>query len=463
MHLPRRLLPRTLTAQITTLVIAAVLLGVSLTSAVLLYLTYDWRASVSPELFAAAGAARIATVIKQAEASRSPSELAQVVATARWPGVHVELIPTARLVPTRESAPRHRSPAGMIRDILEDTWGLVPVKNAAPPGQADSIVVEINDDSSLVFLASPYGPVQTFILVQAAVALGIIIVILLFLSTYAVRWVTSPLSLIASAARSFGRLREEDRSLSEDGPREIAQVAEALNDMRKRVRSLVDDRTRMLAAISHDLRTPLTRLRLRAERLTDAGARHSMLNDIATVNDMIGETLIYLREGGRSEPVHLVDLPSLLQTICTEFSDVGHTVSYEGPGRFPFACRAHALTRAVTNIVDNGTKHGSTVVVTLYVLADMTAKVEVSDDGPGIAHSLREKVFEPFFKGDSARPSPGRGGFGLGLSIARDIVERDGGEIALLDHVPQGLTVHLSLNASKVELGSAMPTMAGAA
>ncbi|MEA2771977.1 MAG: hypothetical protein QOD93_4939 [Acetobacteraceae bacterium] len=463
MRLPRRLLPQTITAQITTLIIAAVLLGVSLTSAVLLYLIYDWRAGVSPELFAAAGAARIAAVIKQAEASRSSAELAQVVAKARWPGMHVEQIPTAQLVPTPESAPGDRHITGMITDVLGDTWGLVTVKNASPPGRADSIVVEINDDSSLVFQESPYGPVQTLILTQAALALGIIVIILLFLSTYAVRWITSPLSLIASAARSFGRLREEDRTLSEDGPREIAQVAEALNDMRKRVRSLVDERTRMLAAISHDLRTPLTRLRLRSERMTDAAARHSMLNDISTVNEMIGETLTYLQEGGRSEPVHLVDLPSLLQTICTEFSDVGYNVSYDGPGRFAFACRTHALTRAVTNIVDNGTKHGSAVVVTLQVLDDLRVNVEVSDDGPGIALSLREKVFEPFFKGDSARPSPGRGGFGLGLSIARDIVERDGGEIALLDHVPQGLTVHLSLKAGRVEPGSILRTMAGVA
>lgn len=280
---------------------------------------------------------------------------------------------------------------------------------------------------------------------QTICALAVIVFIILFLSVYAVRWITSPLSSIAAAARSFGRSSAEHGTLSTTGPREIAQVAEALNDMRKRVRSLVDERTQMLVAISHDLRTPLTRLRLRAERLDDANLRIAMLQDIAMVNDMLGETLAYLREGGPLEPVHLVDLPSLLQTICAQFADVGHAVSYAGPDRFAFACRAHALSCAVTNVVDNGTKHGDTVELALRVLDDGTAEIDVSDDGPGIRPSLRDKVFEPFFKGDGARPSSGRGGFGLGLSIARDIVRRDGGTIALLDRAPRGLTVRLSV------------------
>ncbi len=99
----------------------------------------------------------------------------------------------------------------------------------------------------------------------------------------------------------------------------------------------------------------------------------------------------------------------------------------------------------MTNVVDNATKHGDTVELALRVLDDGAAEIDVCDDGPGIRPSLRDKVFEPFFKGDGARPSSGRGGFGLGLSIARDIVRRDGGTIALLDRAPRGLTVRLSI------------------
>jgi signal transduction histidine kinase len=230
-----------------------------------------------------------------------------------------------------------------------------------------------------------------------------------------------------------------------DGPREIAQVAQAFNDMRKRVRSLVDERTRMLAAISHDLRTPLTRLRLRLERVAQVAERHSMLNDISTIDAMISETLGYLRDGESSEATALVDLPSLLQTICGEFNDVGHDVHYSGPSRLAFACQSRSLTRAVTNIIENGIKHGSSVTVALAQAKPADTCIEISDNGPGIAPELLEKVFEPFFKADPARAPLGARGFGLGLSIARDIIERHGGSITLLNGSPRGLTVSMML------------------
>jgi signal transduction histidine kinase len=177
----------------------------------------------------------------------------------------------------------------------------------------------------------------------------------------------------------------------------------------------------------------------------DENLREGMLRDIATVNDMLTETLTYLREAGSQEPIHRIDLPSLLQTICAEFIDVGHSVSYEGPGRLTFACRAHALTRALANVIDNATKHGSSVVVALRQLDPATVQIDVADDGPGIASELLDKVLEPFFKVDTARPSGSRTGFGLGLSIARDVIKADGGTIELLNRAPHGLTVRLCL------------------
>ncbi len=452
MRLLRRLLPRTVTTQIASLVFAAVLLGVGLTSVALSYLLSDLRPRPSPELLAASRAAAIATIVRQAEASRSPGELAQLLAKTRWRDLKVSQIPIEHVEAVSTSTHGIAVASRSVKALLEGTWGIVPLANSLSSNGTETVAVRINGSTVLLFESPPYPGFHTFFFVQGIFALAIIIFITLFLSLYAARWITSPLSSIASAARSFGHSPGEDGPLSEEGAREIAQVVAALNDMRKRVRSLVDERTRMLAAISHDLRTPLTRLRLRTERLTETNARHSMLNDIATVEDMISETLIFLREGGRSEPVHLADLPSLLQTICAEFSDVGHNVSYEGPNRFAFACRTHALTRVITNVVDNGTKHGSTVAVSLQVLGDVAVQIDISDDGPGIPLSLRTRVFEPFFKGDSARPSLGRGGFGLGLSIARDIVARLGGAIELLDHVPQGLTVRLTLNSGNAGL-----------
>ena len=447
MSFARRLVPRTVAAQIACLVIVAVLLGVGSASAALLYLLHFGQPAASPEIMAAARAARIATLVKEAQATRSPGELAHVLKAAQWRVMDVEVIPIARLTREPSGAEQGDASTRLVKGALEDTWGIVALADGLPTAARDSVVVKISDDDALVFRSAPRSPLLNFVLVQSACALAAIIVIVLFLSLYAVRWITSPLSSIALAARSFGHSPVEDGTLSPNGPREIAQVAEALNDMRKRVRSLVDERTQMLAAISHDLRTPLTRLRLRTERLSDGAARDGMLRDIATINDMLSETLAYLREGGQLEPVLLADVPSLLQTICAQFTDFGHDVTYQGPDRFAFSCRAHALNRAVTNIVDNGVKHGFSVIVGLQVLSDKTVQIEISDDGPGIPPQLREKVFEPFFKGDSARPSSGRGGFGLGLSIARDIVRRHAGTIELINRMPQGLTVRLCVAA----------------
>ncbi len=284
-----------------------------------------------------------------------------------------------------------------------------------------------------------------FVLAPTVLTLAIVLVFVTLLSAYAVRWIIAPLSSVAAAAHSFGRSPDDNRTLNRGGPREIAQVADALNDMRTRVRTLLDDRTRMLAAISHDLRTPLTRQRLRAERIADRNLRAGMLREIAEMTRMLDETLNYLRDDVRSESASRVDLPSVLQTVCAEFADVGHAVSYEGPAHLTWTCRPGMLTRAVSNVVDNATKHGSVVTVALRARDDGALEVDVADDGPGIPSSLREKVFDPFFKGDNARSAADHSGFGLGLSIALAVVKGHGGEIELLDRTPCGLIVRLSL------------------
>jgi signal transduction histidine kinase len=446
-----RFLPRSIAAQLTSLIVAAVLMAVGLTWAAQLYILRSQGSSRDPDIMAEARAARIATIVEEARAARSPSELAQMLTVARLGGNDVERDPLTSL----DLAPRNASQTSLMTRLtiasLQDHWGILALGTVVSPGREDAIAVQITADSALVFRKPLHLLMHRFVVSSATLVAAIITFIVLFLSIYAVRWVTAPLSSIASAARSFGRTSGESGMLHEGGPREIARVAEALNDMRRRIRVLVDDRTRMLAAISHDLRTPLARLQLRAERLPDTSGKDGMLHDIAIVNDMLGETLAYLRESGSSEPIYRVDLPSLLQTICAEFIDVGHSVSYEGPGRYTFACRARALTRAITNVIDNGTKHGSSVTVALRECSATVVRIEISDDGPGIAPELLDKVFEPFFKVDNARSSSGRPGFGLGLSIAREIIRGHGGEIELFPHTPHGLTVRISLNPTWAE------------
>lgn len=283
------------------------------------------------------------------------------------------------------------------------------------------------------------------ILAPTVLTVAVVLVFVTLLSVYAVRWIIAPLSSVAAAAETFGRTPDDDRIMSRSGTREIAQVAQALNDMRTRIRALLDDRTRMLAAISHDLRTPLTRLRLRAERIAEQDLREGMLNEITRITRMLDETLHYLRQDVRSEELSRIDLPSILQTICTEFADVGYAVTYEGPSRLIWTCRVGVLTRAISNIVDNAVKHGSAVAVALRQRDDGAVEIDIADDGPGIPVPLRGRVLDPFVKGDDARSPGDRSGFGLGLSIARDVVKGHGGEIDLLDRKPRGLIVRLSL------------------
>ena len=167
-------------------------------------------------------------------------------------------------------------------------------------------------------------------------------------------------------------------------------------------------------------------------------------SNAVAINAMLGETLAYVREGNHREEASLTDLPSLLETIAAQFADIGHEVSYRGPDRLAFAGRAQAIGRAVANVVENATKFGSRADIILRALGDGAVEIEIIDDGPGIAPGLLDRVFEPFFKGDSARSIEGRTGFGLGLSIARDIVERHGGAIELVNREPHGLSVSMT-------------------
>jgi signal transduction histidine kinase len=215
--------------------------------------------------------------------------------------------------------------------------------------------------------------------------------------------------------------------------------------MRQRIRQMIDGRTRMVRAISHDLRTPLTRLRMRAERTSEGALREAMLTDITRIDDMIQETLTYLQRDVSSEATVQVDLPSLLQTVCYDFANMDLPVSYEGPYRLTFDCKPQALVRAVTNLVENGVKFGTVVTVRLKPLADGGVRIEVADDGPGVPEQLRSKVVEPFFKADASRSANSPGGFGLGLSIVQDVVGGHGGSMVLLDGEPKGLVVRLDL------------------
>ncbi|PYF02240.1 histidine kinase/DNA gyrase B/HSP90-like ATPase [Rhodopseudomonas faecalis] len=171
-----------------------------------------------------------------------------------------------------------------------------------------------------------------------------------------------------------------------------------------------------------------------------------MLTDITTISRMMDETLDYLRDDAQSETVTRIDLPSFLKTICFDLADMGHDVAYVGPGRLSYECRPRALSRAITNIVGNAVKFAGKVSVALAEDETGQIEIEIAENGPGIPESIRDRVFDPFFKADNARTSINKG-FGLGLSIAREVVQRHGGAIELNSNDPTGLRVVMTMPA----------------
>jgi signal transduction histidine kinase len=263
------------------------------------------------------------------------------------------------------------------------------------------------------------------------------------LSLWAARALTAPLSSFAKAAEEFS-LDGTAAPLPERGPAEIRSVAKALNRMRQRIGALIDDRTKMLAAISHDLRTPITRMRLRSEFIEDEGHRSRMLRDLDQMRSMLESVLSFLRNDRKLEAMTLVDIASSLQLITDQFTDMGHSVSYVGPEHVMATVRPDDLHRSVTNLVENAVKFGAEATVRLVASPDAVI-IEVEDDGPGISDARKEVMLEPFVRGDDARNMDEASGFGLGLSIARSIVLAHGGELSLNDREPHGLIVRIRL------------------
>jgi signal transduction histidine kinase len=263
------------------------------------------------------------------------------------------------------------------------------------------------------------------------------------LGLWAARALTAPLSSFAKAAESFS-LNGAAAPLPERGPEEIRSVARALNRMRERITGLIDDRTRMLAAISHDLRTPITRMRLRSEFIEDEVHRTRMLGDLEQMRSMLESVLSFLRNDRKLEAMTLVDIASTLQLVTDQFADMGHKVSYAGPAHAMATARPDDLHRSVSNLVDNAVRFGAGATIRLTMSPD-SATIDVEDDGPGISDADKSQMLEPFVRGDDARNMDEAAGFGLGLSIARAITLAHGGELSLHDRQPHGLVVRIKI------------------
>ena len=342
------------------------------------------------------------------------------------------------------------APAGGDRppadsDFIRDIRSVGVTVTEEPDAESDKMVLRIRlrDGTDLIALSPPPLPPLinsfTFGLLFFAVSAGL-------LAVWAARGLTAPLTALAQAAADFD-IAGDAPPLRERGPEEVRTVARAFNAMHRRIRRLVEDRTRMLAAVGHDLRTPTTRLRLRAEFIEDDHLRAQTLSDLDQMARMIDSAVSMLRDGAAAEPMTRIDLAAALQTICDQHADTGDAVAYDGPDHLSVTARPEEINRAVTNLVQNAVTYGGGAVVRLAA-EDAGIVIDVMDEGPGIPGDSKTAMLAPFVRGDAARTMTAASGFGLGLSIAQAIVEAHGGTLSLLDRQPKGLTARIALPAA---------------
>lgn len=272
--------------------------------------------------------------------------------------------------------------------------------------------------------------------------LAVLLVSVIALALLAVRWLTRPLAVLATAADGLGR--DMDRPpLPVSGPVEVRRAASAFNTMQARLQTYLHEREQMLAAVSHDLRTPITRLRLRAELIEDENLRAKFSRDLAEMEAMTAAALDFLRGARTDEPVQPVDVLALLESLQADLEEAGHAVQIRGQVAAPYPARPLALKRCLVNLIENAIKYGGRAEVRVEDDATQLCII-VADNGPGIPETELEKVFEPFYRVEGSR-NRATGGVGLGLAVARDIARAHGGDLTLRNRTGGGLEAILTL------------------
>jgi signal transduction histidine kinase len=278
---------------------------------------------------------------------------------------------------------------------------------------------------------------------HVGLTLGVVIAV----SLLAVRWIARPLQELADAATAFAHDIDAP-PIPITGPIEVQRAAEAFNFMQQHLRQLVVERGRALAAVSHDLRTPLTRMRLRAEMVDDPALQLKLDADIDTMHAMVNGVLAYLRGLEDAEATQNINMEALLQSMADDERSLGRPVEFADrepgqPAPRPYAGKLSLLRRAIGNLIDNAVAHGQAVVVRLRDVGD-ALHVVVEDDGPGIPEADLVRVTEPFVRLDKSRGLD-TGGVGLGLAIVRDVAAFHGGRLVLENRSEGGLRASIVL------------------
>ncbi len=449
----RRLLPRSLFGRLVLVLLAGLLLA-QLASAVLLLRD---RGLAVHQASGFQLAQRAVTVVHLLD-SLEPKERHRIARGLEAPGLRIALRPEAVPLPAdgdEHLTQRFRRLLGRALEEERQFSVWVGERPPAPPERPTRphwrgaprplpefiIQVQLGDGSWVRFDHRPpaelFANPQRLILILA-VLLGSVVL----LSLLAVRWVTRPLAALSAAAEGLGRNLNQP-PLNESGPSEVRRAASAFNAMQRSLVRYIADRERLLSSVSHDLRTPLTRMRLRAELVDDPPLQGKLLQDIGDMEAMVHSTLDFIRGSGEGEPLHPVDLNALVESLGADMEELGFAVRVVGRVEAPYPARPTALKRCLTNLVDNAVKYGGSAAITLTE-EGRHVRIAVADEGPGLPESELEHVFEPFYRGEPSR-SRATGGVGLGLSIARNIARAHGGDLTLHNRPQGGLEAVLVL------------------
>ncbi|CAH2602273.1 Histidine kinase [Rhodovastum atsumiense] len=347
-------------------------------------------------------------------------------------------IPSPRRLPPLDQA-------GPVMKLFlpEDPVATIPGldKTRARYPQSYFLAIRLRDGSWVVFSA----PTRIWGVSRQArwmIFGGICLLSIGVVSTLAARRLARPVRQLAEAVRTFG-LNPQSPAIVESGPQEIRQVIETFNTMRAQIHSFVTHRTTMLAAISHDLRTPLTRMRLRGEFIEDPDQQARLFHDVDEMQAMIDGALAFFRDNAADEAPTTFDLPGVLQTIINDYADQGIELGYSGPPRGICRGRPFALKRAITNLVENAIKYATPPDIALS-REDEALVIAVRDRGPGLPPDALTRVFDPYFRLDRSR-NRATGGVGLGLTAAQAIIHEHGGKITLANRPGGGLEARIVL------------------
>jgi signal transduction histidine kinase len=310
-------------------------------------------------------------------------------------------------------------------------------------GQMPTIIVSMQlEGGDWLNLESRLRPPDFGWKAPALTWLGLMGLTLSVVVIFMVRRITRPMAALASAAERAGR-GEAIQPLPEVGPLDVRQTTTAFNRMHGRLQRFVKDRTQMLAAMSHDLRTPITTLRLRAEFIEDEEIKAKILKTLEEMQRMTEATLAFVREEAAVEPTRMVDMTALVESVASDLADLGRDVHFEEAVRLDYACRPTGLKRAVRNLLENAVRYGERAEVAVVDSVN-ELRIIVDDSGPGVPEDQIERLFQPFVRLDESRSVEG-GGIGLGLAIARSIIRNHGGDITLANREAGGLRATISL------------------